>query len=99
MSLRIPAAEYKALCLRVCERDNWKCRNHRCGMRNPLHIHHIIFRSDLGPDESWNLIAVCNECHMKLHRNTLSIVCATGNFVGQGGGADGKVIFWEESNV
>jgi hypothetical protein len=36
---------------------------------------------------------------MKLHRNTLSIVCATGNFVGQGGGADGKVIFWEESNV
>lgn len=79
------------------DRDGWKCRNPRCGMRNNLHVHHVIFRSEMGVDESWNLITICNECHDKIHvAGTLFILVAEGNFVGEGGGADGKLIFLEE---
>lgn len=95
MSLRLPVEEYKALCRRVMDRDGWRCRNPRCGMRSNLHVHHIIYRSEMGVDESWNLIAICNECHDRVHAGVLFILVADGNFVGEGGGADGRVIFWE----
>ena len=65
MSLRLPEAEYKALCFYVLSRDHWKCR--RCNLRNNLHVHHIIFRSHQGPDESWNLITLCSGCHNGIH--------------------------------
>jgi predicted restriction endonuclease len=29
--------------------------------------HHIIYRSQGGPDELWNLISLCVECHHKAH--------------------------------
>ena len=38
------------------DRDGWKCRN--CGMRNGLHCHHVIYRSEMGVDVSWNLHTV-----------------------------------------
>lgn len=93
MSLRLPAAEYKALCLRVLGRDSWRCRNPRCGMRNNLHVHHVVFRSEHGPDETWNLITLCSDCHDELHSYRLSIGVAEGNWVGTGGGCDGEVVF------
>lgn len=68
MSQRLPNEEYKRLCRDVMERDGWKCRNPLCGARNGLHIHHIIFRSEQGPDESWNLCVLCHKCHDALHR-------------------------------
>ena len=81
------------MCLRVLGRDEWKCRNPRCQYRGNLHVHHIIFRSEDGPDETWNLVVVCNECHDKLHAYLLFITVAEGNFVGPQGGADGKLVF------
>jgi len=93
MSLRLPPEDYKALCRRVLDRDGWKCRH--CGMRSNLHVHHVIYRSEMGVDESWNLATICNECHDKVHACTLYIEVAEGNFVGPGGGADGKLLFLE----
>ena len=93
MSLRLLPEEYKILCRRVLDRDGWKCRH--CGYRQNLGCHHIVFRSEMGVDESWNLIALCNECHDKVHAYTLFVFVAEGNHVGVGGGADGKVIFSE----
>lgn len=94
MSLRLSPEVYKVLCVAVLERDGWKCR--RCGYRQNLHVHHIVFRSQMGVDESWNLVTVCSECHDKIHAYNLYIDVAEGNHVGPGGGADGKLIFLEE---
>ena len=47
-------------------------------------------------DESWNLVTLCNECHIRVQTYKLSILVAEGNFVGEGGGADSKLIFFEE---
>ncbi len=97
MSLRLPPDEYKTLCRRVLERDGWRCRNPRCGMRNGLHVHHIIFRSEMGVDESWNLVAVCSDCHNLIHDYKLFIYVPDGSFVGSGGGADRRLIFSGEN--
>lgn len=91
MSLRIPQNEYKVLCKQVLDRDHWRCRH--CGYRQGMSVHHVIFRSDGGRDESWNLITLCNECHDQVHSYKLYIECAPGNPVGPGGGADGEIIF------
>ena len=93
MSLRLSPEEYKAVCRAVLDRDGWRCRN--CGMRNNLHIHHIVFRSELGPDETWNLVCICQACHDLVHNYKMFITCAEGNFVGEGGGADGEIDFHE----
>ena len=91
MGLRLPPEEYASLWRQVLDRDGWKCR--RCRLRNNLHVHHIIFRSELGKDVSWNLITLCGDCHTLVHAYKLFIECAEENHVGEGGGADGKVIF------
>lgn len=97
MSLRLPPEEYKALCRRVLDRDGWRCRNKACGMRNSLHVHHVIYRSQGGVDESWNLITICNECHDLVHACKMYISVVGDNFVGVGGGADGEVRFdWDD---
>jgi 5-methylcytosine-specific restriction endonuclease McrA len=90
MSLRLGTEEYHALWRSVLERDGWKCR--RCGMRNNLHVHHIIFRSELGPDESWNLVTLCSDCHDAVHNYKL-FIGVYGCLIGIGGGADGKLVF------
>lgn len=64
------------LLIRECiyDRDKGRCRV--CGLFvylrhvNPLivgHVHHIVYRSACGPDESWNLILLCPECHSLEH--------------------------------
>src|ERR1039458_1702127 len=64
---RLPIEEYRALCKSILQRDCWKCRS--CGSRNALHIHHIVFRSQGGPDEAWNLITLCSSCHHGVHQD------------------------------
>lgn len=32
-----------------------------------VEVHHIVFRSQGGPHEEWNLIALCKLCHMRAH--------------------------------
>ena len=70
-SLRLPEEEYAALRKVILTRDHWKCRS--CGSRNNLHVHHIQFRSQQGPDASWNLITLCNACHDGVHSYQLGI--------------------------
>ena len=70
-TLRLPPEEYALLVKQVLNRDGWKCRS--CGMRSGLHVHHIQFRSQQGPDESWNLIALCSACHRGVHEYKLGI--------------------------
>lgn len=65
MTLRLPPKEYGELCVAILKRDGYKCRS--CGARQGLSVHHIIFRSDEGPDESWNLLTLCIGCHTGIH--------------------------------
>lgn len=40
-----------------------------CGKTWDLHIHHIIYRSQLGNNDERNLIRLCSDCHRKVHSN------------------------------
>jgi hypothetical protein len=51
----------------------------------------------MGEDASWNLVTICNVCHDLIHAYELFIGVALPNFVGEGGGADGKLIFTTHS--
>lgn len=67
MSLRLPPEDYAALCQVIFNRDGWKCRS--CGSRNSLCVHHVVYRSQSGPDEPWNLITLCSACHDGVHKD------------------------------
>ncbi len=64
-SLRLDSVRYDQLKRRILERDGWKCQY--CGRRDHLQIHHIIRRSQTGPDTEANLIVLCSTCHRALH--------------------------------
>lgn len=63
--IQLPPKEYKALCERVMERDQWKCRV--CKRRQNLVCHHIVYRSHGGDDIEFNLITLCGNCHDGIH--------------------------------
>lgn len=47
-------------------RDNHQCR--MCGRTNvALHLHHVRYRSEGGPDVPENLMTLCHECHALVH--------------------------------
>jgi len=48
----------------VLRRDDFKCR--WCG-REAENIHHMKFRSQGGSDNPINLVALCFDCHRKIH--------------------------------
>ena len=48
---------------RVFERDGWRCTVPGCTSYRNLHSHHIVFRSDNGPDDDWNRTALCAAHH------------------------------------
>ena len=50
---------------RVFERDGWRCTVPGCSSYRSLHSHHIVFRSDHGPDELWNRTALCAAHHQR----------------------------------
>ncbi len=64
--IRLEAKEYRILCNKVLERDQWRCQI--CGSMRHLQIHHKEFRSHSGSDTEENLITLCDECHRHLHR-------------------------------
>ena len=70
--IKLPPAEYAALKQKVLERDGWQCR--RCGARRQLQVHHIIKRSDIRIDVSWNLVVLCAVCHEKVERHEVDIL-------------------------
>ena len=50
---------------KVLKRDGWRCQS--CGRSENLHVHHMVFRSQLGDDVEENLITLCCNCHQKVH--------------------------------
>ena len=58
---------YDQLKKHVLNRDGWKCQD--CGTSANLQVHHLVYRSQLGPDESTNLISLCARCHRRRHNN------------------------------
>lgn len=66
---RIKGAGLRNLFESVLIRDNYTCRNPFCKNGYPLDIpHHVIFKSQSGPDTMDNLVTVCIYCHDDLHR-------------------------------
>lgn len=58
---------------RACyRRDGWRCRH--CNDRNSLHPHHVVYKSHQGPDELWNLITLCAQCHNAHHEGKLLVI-------------------------
>lgn len=86
MTLRLSEDEYYLLKQLIFNRDTFRCRY--CNYRNNLHVHHIVFRSEQGPDETWNLVTLCNDCHEAVHQHKLSIWSED-----QTVGADGELEF------
>lgn len=56
----------------VYKRDGWKCRY--CQNRNGLHPHHVIYKSQQGPDTLNNLLTLCWQCHRAHHDGHLGII-------------------------
>lgn len=72
----LPPEEYRVLAAQVMERDGHRCRNCRCTANTAwpaLAAHHIIFRSQGGPDTAENLITICGQCHNAIHERRLFI--------------------------
>jgi 5-methylcytosine-specific restriction endonuclease McrA len=57
--------DYDDLRKRIFERDGWKCQS--CGSSINLQVHHVVHRSQLGPDALDNLISLCAGCHRLQH--------------------------------
>jgi hypothetical protein len=74
---RARIAAWPALRASIIERDNGTCLV--CGAKNAfgLTAHHVQFRSQLGPDDPWNLATVCqgpglSGCHFSRCHGTES---------------------------
>ncbi|MDQ7821260.1 MAG: HNH endonuclease signature motif containing protein [Candidatus Eremiobacteraeota bacterium] len=53
----------------IMKRDRFRCQTPGCRCRRNLHVHHIIRRSQGGTDDPWNLIVLCEACHLHLLHN------------------------------
>lgn len=63
--------------MRVHERDRGFCR--LCGRAGWTHLHHVVYRSKLGPDETGNLLTLCaNPCHADVHAARVRLRLADG---------------------
>jgi len=58
----------------VLNRDNYKCQCCKGKHKDSkLEVHHIVFRSQGGSDESDNLITLCHTCHKALHDGKIEL--------------------------
>lgn len=58
----------------VLHRDNYTCQHCKGKQKDAwLNCHHIIFKSNGGPDTPENLITLCKTCHDDLHAGKFSI--------------------------
>ncbi len=51
----------------VKERDRKRCR--RCGNKNGIQLHHVVYKSSGGEDLSTNLLVLCQGCHFTMHQD------------------------------
>ncbi len=63
--IRLNGNAYRELCVKILERDCWKCQH--CGRREQLQVHHLVHRSQSGADSEENLIVLCASCHRSMH--------------------------------
>ena len=49
-----------------------KCRFWGCRCTQSLEVHHIVKKSQQGPDELWNLITLCNKHHNDITEGRIS---------------------------
>jgi len=61
----ISAGINKDLRRKIYRRECYECA--LCGDRRHLTAHHVVFRSQGGPDTEMNLIALCPRCHALCH--------------------------------
>jgi hypothetical protein len=56
--------------------DCYCCQNPRCRkITIRVHSHHIWFQEHGGPDDDWNLIALCPSCHLRgIHSSRMRLV-------------------------
>lgn len=59
MSIKKPVKKH------VYTRDDFRCR--KCGAKEPLQLHHVMPQRLGGPDDSFNLVTLCHECHKGWH--------------------------------
>lgn len=56
----------------ILHRDGYTCQ--MCGKRHTrLEVHHIIFKSQGGTDDEYNLITLCKACHDSIHNGTATL--------------------------
>ncbi len=67
---RARLAAYLEVRREVLTRDRWRCLV--CS-KPAVDTHHILYRSQGGPDEAWNLISLCRTCHDLAHAQGPSI--------------------------
>ncbi|NQU04256.1 MAG: HNH endonuclease [Syntrophaceae bacterium] len=78
-AVRLKGTAYKKLQISVLKRDHFFChgwiefdnKSFRCGVPVDGPPHHIIFRSQGGPDTMENMITLCKKCHAKAHGITI----------------------------
>jgi predicted HNH restriction endonuclease len=63
-------------------RDGWRC--FYCNSSQNLHPHHITFKSQGGPDELWNLLTLCMNCHRDVHDGKLLVSAPEGEMACRG---------------
>ncbi len=63
--LRLDRPRYSQVRQQILQRDGWRCQH--CGRPDQLQIHHLVRRSQMGPDTEDNLMTVCGDCHRKVH--------------------------------
>lgn len=63
----------EALDREVFERDGWRCRVPWCKRRQQLERHHVVPRSQGGPDTKENSVILCHGCHRDRHDGKLRI--------------------------
>ena len=66
VGFRLDPVEYESLRKQVLHRDRWRCQS--CGAMVNLEVHHKEFRSHSGHDSEENLITLCTQCHVGIHR-------------------------------
>ena len=59
-------------------RDGYKCR--KCGSKIHLEVHHIIQRKDGGSNIPDNLMTLCHDCHVALHRGEFTLSKPKGGY-------------------
>lgn len=58
----------------ILERDGYRCQAPGCSSRRNLEVHHIVYRSQQGTDDPWNLVTLCHaHHHHAVHKGTLRI--------------------------